>query len=202
MLKRNHIHPEGFDGDNVDGFFMVARSDAALAISHKLTGSQLRLWFHLLMIGAFAGRNSDGRLIYGSLPSSAEIASNLGCHRRTVEKDLDRFAEIGLCEFVQRSERNTIEDTVCDRLHSQLGGLREVETPVGRIDLLTDTEIIEVKNIKDWKAAIGQVLAYSGFFPEHRKRLHLFGKKGEMVTSTAVTICAELGITVTFEEVG
>jgi hypothetical protein len=163
------------------------------------------------MTDAFIGRDSDGRLLYGSLPNSVEIASKIASHRRTVEKDLDRLAEIGLCEPVKRSELSAVEDLVCDsealpppavRLHSQLGGLREVQTPAGRIDLLTETEVLEVKNVRAWKAAMGQVLAYSGFYPEHRKRLHLFGKKGEMVTSIAVTICAELGIIVTFEEIG
>lgn len=113
------------------------------------------------------------------------------------------------------TEQNSIERKVRDRLHTQLGGLTEVATPAGRIDLLTSDQIVEVKEANDWKAAMGhasspggysprrhaQVLAYSGFYPEHQKRIHLFGKAGEKVNATALAICNELGINVTFEEV-
>jgi hypothetical protein len=47
----------------------------------------------------------------------------------------------------------------------------------------------------------GQVLAYSGFYPEHHKRIHLFGKSDEAVICTAMGICLELDIVMTFEEV-
>lgn len=69
-------------------------------------------------------------------------------------------------------------------------------------DLLTQTEIIEVKHLSEWKSAMGQILAYSGFYPEHHKRIHLFGKNDETViaTATAMAICLELNIVVTFEE--
>jgi len=64
-----------------------------------------------------------------------------------------------------------------DELHRQVGGKVEVELPDGdRIDILTATEIIEVKVAQNWKAALGQVLAYSKYYPYHQKRIHLFGK--------------------------
>ena len=67
------------------------------------------------------------------------------------------------------------ERTVVDVLQLSEGGNREVPTPAGYIDLLTKTEIIECKHVKDWKAAIGQVLVYSHYFPKEKKRIHLFG---------------------------
>ena len=63
-----------------------------------------------------------------------------------------------------------------DRLAQQLNGRTEVQTPVGRIDVLTKTEIIELKNVKNWKAAIGQVKCYGQYYPNHRLRVHLFGE--------------------------
>jgi hypothetical protein len=63
-----------------------------------------------------------------------------------------------------------------DRLAQQLKGQKEVQTPVGRIDVLTKTEIIELKNVKNWKAAIGQVKCYGQYYPNHRLRVHLFGE--------------------------
>ena len=91
------------------------------------------------------------------------------------------------------------EKIVRDRLMSLIGGQPEVSTPVGRIDLLTDTEIIEVKRVADWKSAMGQVLAYANFYPQHAKRIHLFGE--EAPTTDAIAICSQLGIAVTFEGV-
>ena len=47
-----------------------------------------------------------------------------------------------------------------DKLASQLQGKTEVKTPVGRIDILTKTQLIEVKRVSGWKSAIGQVKSY------------------------------------------
>ncbi|MDJ0719082.1 MAG: hypothetical protein QNJ54_33460 [Prochloraceae cyanobacterium] len=77
--------------------------------------------------------------------------------------------------YFKTSKINPVEYQIRDRLHQQSGGLKEVATPAGRIDLLTNTEIIEIKRIGDWKAALGQILVYSAYYPEHQKRLHLFG---------------------------
>lgn len=51
----------------------------------------------------------------------------------------------------------------------------EVKTEHGFADIVTDKEIIEVKNIIHWKQAIGQVNAYHNSMPELQKRIHLFG---------------------------
>lgn len=101
------------------------------------------------------------------------------------------------------TDKASPEKVVRDRLQSQIGGLAEVTTPVGRIDLLTEAEIIEVKHVSDWKAAMGQVLAYSAYFPSHQKRLHLFHNKNSKPLADsweAQRICSELGILITFEE--
>jgi hypothetical protein len=94
------------------------------------------------------------------------------------------------------------EYQVVKRLQTELGGQTEVVTAIGRIDLLTETEIIEVKQVSDWKAALGQILTYSGFFPEHTKRIHLFGdctpQKKEVICSTLLSF----DVIATFEEVG
>lgn len=48
-------------------------------------------------------------------------------------------------------------------------------TPAGIIDILTATELIEVKDWVAWKSALGQVLAYARFFPNHQKSIYFFG---------------------------
>jgi hypothetical protein len=62
------------------------------------------------------------------------------------------------------------------KLMKELGGSREVPTEAGNIDLLTTTEIVEVKNIKGWKSAIGQIVVYGDYYPPHIKRIHLYGQ--------------------------
>jgi hypothetical protein len=67
------------------------------------------------------------------------------------------------------------EKIVQEKLALELNGQMEVEVKLGRIDILTADEIIEVKTYDDWKGAVGQIIVYGYFFPKHRKRIHLFG---------------------------
>ena len=46
---------------------------------------------------------------------------------------------------------------------------------------------------------MGQVLAYANFYPEHTKRIHLFGLVAP--SADALAICSQMGIVVTIEEV-
>jgi hypothetical protein len=79
-----------------------------------------------------------------------------------------------IIEFIMKSKNIQRELSIVDQLNSDLNSEREVVTPCGRIDILTKTEIIEVKEYKGWKAALGQILVYANFYPEHQKRIHLF----------------------------
>lgn len=86
------------------------------------------------------------------------------------------------------------------KLRESMGGLIEVPCLGGRIDLLTDTEIIEVKVAKQWKSALGQLLIYSQYYPFHRKRMHLFGDITESFLSSVKDHCNKFNIQVTTEE--
>jgi hypothetical protein len=46
-------------------------------------------------------------------------------------------------------------------LHSIVGGEMEVQTHYGRIDILSNNYLVEVKEAKGWKSALGQVLCYA-----------------------------------------
>jgi DNA-binding MarR family transcriptional regulator len=145
--------------------------------------------------------------------SNNDIASALGITRSTVSRAICALHEKHwLPDWfeVQFREQNNVELTIRDtseagrqghRLKAEVGGQVEVVTAVGRIDLLTATELIEVKDIQDWKNALGQTLAYSAFFPTHSKRIHLFGKADLTKLALAQATCSEFDITVTFEEV-
>jgi hypothetical protein len=87
-----------------------------------------------------------------------------------------------------------------DKLARELGGKTEVYIDkVGRIDVLTNTEIIEVKNTKGWKSAIGQIKSYGQYYPKHKMRVHLFGKLTESRLETIQRVCNLEGITLTWE---
>ena len=92
------------------------------------------------------------------------------------------------------------EITVRDCLASKLNGQVEVSTPVGSIDILTSSEVIEVKKVNLWKTALGQVLAYSNYYPEHNKRIHLFGKARPEYIELAKQHCYVYGVEVSYED--
>lgn len=97
-----------------------------------------------------------------------------------------------------RDSQDGEEKRVRDRLQKLIGGIAEAETPVGRVDLLTDTEVIEVKRVEDWKGGLGQVLAYQTFYSSHKARLHLFGCCAEKVVIEQV--CSGFDVSVSLEE--
>ena len=136
--------------------------------------------------------------------SCIDIASKLKLDKSTARRAIKSLKKKNwLPEWVevQFREQSNTELTIRNRLKAELGGEVEVITAVGRIDLLTTTEIIEIKNINDWKEALGKLLAYEAFFPEHQKRIHLFGNQDLAKLALAQATCSEFGITVTFEEV-
>lgn len=76
------------------------------------------------------------------------------------------------------------------------GSQTEVSTEFGRIDILTPTEVIEVKRATQWKQAIGQVEIYRHGYPKHQPRIHLFGKTKHQ--AMIKDVCRARGICCTF----
>ena len=91
-----------------------------------------------------------------------------------------------------------------EKLHLEQGGKREVVLPnKRRIDLLTSDELIEIKQAKKWVEAIAQIQDYSRFYPNHQKRLHIFGlhsvNNPRTVLESAINVCNALNISLTWE---
>lgn len=91
------------------------------------------------------------------------------------------------------------EKRMQSRIHAQLGGSKEVKTPLGRIDLLTSTHLIEIKNFKDWKSAVGQVLVYKEFYPDRQACIYLFAKEIPQHLEVIERACRKHSITLKFE---
>ncbi len=133
--------------------------------------------------------------------------------RRTGELAIDIFSEEnlwfkpaleelqnGTCRYPKTKKRQT-EKVVRDRLAFSIPNSQtEVPTKSGRIDILTFSEIIEVKQVRLYKHAIGQVTSYSHYYPKHKRRIHLYGKvsasQRKFITQECLTAC----IVATFED--
>lgn len=85
-------------------------------------------------------------------------------------------------------------DKTRDVIAKKENGTTEKECIVGRIDVETKTEVIEVKAEKDWKAGLGQALAYS-FVTRKRPRLHLYDNEPSYLCKK---VCLNHGVALTY----
>jgi hypothetical protein len=90
------------------------------------------------------------------------------------------------------------EQGVSEDLSEKLCGDREVPVSGGRIDILTEDEIIEVKTYQNRYNAIGQVLRYCHVYHKDLKpRIHLFDHHGEK-DKDFQKVCRKVGIWVSY----
>jgi hypothetical protein len=111
------------------------------------------------------------------------------------ENEIKFYHELyNMKEYLLVSESK--EKVIQLRLQKELGGQIEIKTENGFIDLLTDTEIIEIKIGCNWKHAVGQILMYSLDYPQHKKRIHLFDMEYDEKINRS---CSIYNINVSFE---
>jgi len=164
----------------------------------ELKPAEIRILYHLRTLDPWGEREMELGV--------SSLARDLKLDKGTVSRALRSLAEKDWIDpsayGLKLNNQDRTEFQIRDRLKSQLGGLTEVKTAAGRIDLLTETEIIEVKRVGEWKSGLGQLLVYSGFYPEHRKRLYLFGSaKDEKQIPTISNSCLAFDVSVSFEVV-
>jgi hypothetical protein len=134
-------------------------------------------------------------------PSIDEICQTLDISPATFKRWLPQIHEWSHCaDWLQLQPRQGTEYEIQRRMQAELGGKIEVYTPAGRIDLVTETEVIEIKKIASWKDAFGEVVIKGRSFPTHSKRIHLFGESDKLL-STIVSHCEVLDVAVTFEQI-
>ena len=102
-------------------------------------------------------------------------------------------------QSVVKIKHKDVEKGIQKNLAKQLKGRMEVYCPVGRIDILTNSQIIEIKEASSWKSAVGQILTYGSYYPEHRKRIHLFGECQICMRVAIRECCKALDIEVTWD---
>lgn len=100
--------------------------------------------------------------------------------------------------YCKKNKRKTTkpEKDIQAKLNETLNGLLEVVTPVGKIDILTDTLLIEIKKAKDWKSAVGQLLMYGHYYPKHQKLLYLFELPKAFDLELVSYLCSDFNIDV------
>jgi hypothetical protein len=161
-----------------------------LLLNKKLDGTSYRVY--LILQKALRSRLT---LTADEIMLKAEIS------RSTYTTAVTKLDELGLLPaWCKIQRKNQPEKIVRDRLHAELGGKVEAYTRWGLIDLLTATELIEVKIVSHWKDAIGHLIAKARKYPKHQKRLHLFGYE-EPCLEHIEDVCQDCNIRVTFEQV-
>jgi hypothetical protein len=155
----------------------------------NFTATGYRLYFYLEM-----------KHLQNEKPTIAAICADLKMSRSSFRKWLPQVHDWSNCaDWLEVPTRKGLEYEIQKRLHTELGGEMEVHTPFGPIDLVTQTEAIEIKRIEDWKEALGQIMAKAQSFPKLAKRIHLFGKSNKILKKI-LQACQPLNVLVTFEK--
>lgn len=70
----------------------------------------------------------------------------------------------------------------------------------GVVDFITPSEVIEVKHVRNWKSALGQVIIYSQHDDSKNRtcRIHLFGDVSARRMQFIVESCSKLNVRCTF----
>lgn len=150
-------------------------------------------------------------------PFPINIISNIKQKRhrnlKKVKIDLEKNLYISLRQLFPKEKIETIIESIILTKSDELWygsrlfkdknlWIREKITPVGRIDGLNlkEKRIVELKFISGWKSALGQILAYSFFYPTFQKEIWLLEDKkiSEKEKNLIREICKNLSVFVEF----
>ena len=117
------------------------------------------------------------------------------------DNELYYWREMGDCIMNHPSVENDSEEQVWrDRIALEENGQVEVVVESGIVDVLTETKVIEVKQVNHWKHALGQVLSYSQDFSNNtrEKWIYLFGVVDSEKKHIIYNHCKYIGVEVKF----
>lgn len=109
-----------------------------------------------------------------------------------------------LKKLKKKKNNNKTEKEVQKRIYYKeyvKGDEMEVKCIYGRIDIMTNNEIIEVKTAKHWKHALGQIKVYHKLFKDKKMRIHLFDhhSMSKKEKDEIVKVCKDESIKVTWD---
>lgn len=103
-------------------------------------------------------------------------------------------------EDLKEDASDQVEREVRQRLAKEVGGRQCVIGMHGEIDIVSPTEVIEVKKASKYLHALGQVMGHVESYPEKSMRVHLFGSLEELEKhDNARMLFAKHGVSLTFE---
>ncbi|MEM7593064.1 MAG: hypothetical protein AAF383_16365 [Cyanobacteria bacterium P01_A01_bin.83] len=141
------------------------------------------------------------KLAQDAVKRSGELAIEIFSEQNPWFKPGLEKLQNGTRRYPKAKNKRQTEKVVRDRLASTISGSKmEVVTKSGRIDILTPSEIIEVKQVRRYKHAMGQVTSYSYYYPQHIRRIHLYGKVSSKQRKLIIQECFTTNIAVTFEK--
>jgi len=147
--------------------------------------------------------NKDDELVKNYVQSNIENKTKVGQGlKKYYAITRETYKDMLLTKKYNKKEVSIYSEKLySDKLSKLLNGKREVciNGNRNRIDILTDSEIIEVKNYNNRISSIGQILYYSSFYPDRILRIHLFDHNNER-DKIFTDICDKLKIKVTYEE--
>lgn len=130
-------------------------------------------------------------------------AFGMGAKHKQIEKAYQSLCEINPMHYKPKPQKiytnKKSEKDYQMKLAKKLDGKIEVPTLAGNIDVLTSTQLIEIKRVVAWKDALGQVLIYGHFYPSHQKRIHLFGETQESYLNMIKEMVFKYDVIVTWE---
>ncbi len=95
--------------------------------------------------------------------------------------------------------RRITEKDIQRKMEKQTGG-KHVVCNAGTADIVTEYELIEIKNWDCWKHALGQLKAYDFDIPGRSLRVHFFGKMPDLKKKTyIITVFTRENISVSWE---
>lgn len=155
----------------------------------------------LLETGKITGR---GRPEKYALLTESQFKFLLSKSRKHISEELIKIFKIEGWDIssyagISRKCHRAKESDYRNNLAQKLDGKKDVKTLAGNIDILTNSQIIEVKEIKSWKHALGQVLVYSDYYPSHEKRIHLYGETQQSFLEMINKHCVKRKVIVTWE---
>jgi hypothetical protein len=172
LIKKDH---------NGRGTFKISAIPPLLAMAY---------WTYQARKGNLKARQLIENIGQNPMPPFEEFAGTYIVYSKPKDKAFQKSRS--------RPTRNS-EGWYVNKLKKELGGETEVATPAGFIDLLTSEQIIEVKEVRGWKCAIGQVEIYGDYYPSHQKRIHLFGLCQEDFYEIIKFHCTKRKIVLTWE---
>jgi hypothetical protein len=185
IAQRKKIDPQYWDGR------LNRHTIYDILINPDITAPMYRTYLYLLDCDLTEQR-----------PTPDEICKNARIGYRNLYDLVEKMRPLTLVpEWLTLDPKSrSIEAQIRDNLQAKVGGIAEASCIYGPIDLLTDTELIEVKRIDDWKTGLGQVVAKGLEYPNHQRHLYLFGQSKGALRNAKAT-CKALNITVSFEAV-